>query len=619
MQSRLVLVALVCLPAVLLAQGRRTQRPAPVPAPTAPPAGDPLAERVSYRVRVLPGEDVFEVRAEFAFLESRDTVLLSLPAWTAGSYRIENYARWVHAVRAEADGRPVFWDKLDKDTWRVAAGGARRIALELRTNPDSLDLSMSRIEPDFAFFNGTNLFVYPEGTDYRFPAEVTIETPAGWRIATGLLDRGPGRYSAADYHDLVDAPVFLGRFWMDSVQVDGRQVRFAIHPDSVMTPAVWDSLGDAIRRIVTTQNRLFGGPPYPHYTVLVYAPFQQMPWGGGLEHHNSQFDAIAGAFFAPDRAAGRLGDFTRPLLSHEFFHLFNVKRIRPAELWPYEYAREQFTPSLWWSEGVTDYYSDVTLVRSGLWTVDRFVQSVQANIATVEDAAEIVAVEDASINTWIQPTVVNESQYYYPKGSLLGLMLDIRIREATGNRASLDDVMRALYADCYQQGRGFTTQDLLGLIRRHWSGVDDFYARYINGREPLPYHEILPRAAIAVDVRETRAPWVGLGADEARGGGIVVREVVPGSTAAAAGLMPGDILLRLGDVLTTSPQLFGAQYRSRYRDAEGQPIDIVFRRHGRQETVRLPVQVRVGRTYRLRVDERAGHQARDVLEGIVGR
>src|SRR5258708_40233860 len=211
-----------------------------------------------------------------------------------------------------------------------------------------------------------------------------------------------------------------------------------------------------------------------------------MSWGGGSEHHTSQLDALSATFFATNRSTGKLGDFTRPLLSHEFFHMWNGKRIRPAEMWPYDYSREQFTPLLWWSEGVTDYYGDVSLARGGQWTPERFLQSVMANIRQVEDAQEIVAAEDASTDTWIHPTFVDEAQYYYPKGSLLGLMLDIRIREATNGQKSLDDVMRALWTGHYRQGRGFTTADLLGIIRPRYGGGGDCYPPPVHGRGAIP-------------------------------------------------------------------------------------------------------------------------------------
>ncbi len=477
------------------------------------------AQGISYSVRVGEaggGARTFHVRAEFPVPAGRDTLLVSLPVWTPGSYELMDFARYVHNFTAtSSDGRPLFWDKDRPSTWRIATAGASRVAVQFETNPDSVALELSRIGADFAWFNGANLFPYPDGAGFDFPADVRIETPTGWRIATGLASAGaPGTFRAASYHDLVDCPTFLGNFAFDSVQVDGRSIRFAIYPDSALTPALWDTVAQALRRIAGTEHRLMGGPPYDRYTFLVYAPAAEMSWAGGLEHGNSQLDAISLGFFARDRRRGTLGEFTLPLLAHEFFHLWNVKRIRPAALWPYDYAREQPTPLLWWSEGVTDYYADVALARSGLWTPDEFVASADQNAQQVEAAAEIVSAEDASVDTWIHPTWVDEAQYYYPKGSLLGLMLDIGIRRATHNAKSLDDVMRALLADYWRQGRGFTTADLLGLIRGWYPGVDDFYRRFIRGREPLPYDSVLPQGGIAVQRGTFRTGhWVKLRRD----------------------------------------------------------------------------------------------------------
>ncbi len=576
------------------------------------------AQGVSYRVTVGGAERGFRVRAEFP--AAGESLLVSLPAWSPGSYETQNYARWVHGFTAStADGQPLAWNKLDKDTWRISTGGASRVSVEFRTNPDSLALELSRAGPDFAWFNGTNLFLYPEGAGFDFPADVWLDVPPGWRVATGLRPAGePGHYRARSYHDLVDSPTFLGRFAEDSVAVDGKTIRFAIWPDTALTPAVWDSVADALRRIAATQNRIMGGPPYEDYTVLVVAPPAEMAWAGGLEHRNSQFDAFALGFFAPDRRRGVLGDFTRPLLSHEFFHLWNVKRIRPVELWPYDYDREQYTPLLWWSEGVTDYYGDVTLVRSRLWTVDQFIASMTSNIDQVAQAAEIVSAEDASIDTWIHPVWVDEAQYYYPKGSLLGLMLDIRIREATGNAHSLDYVMRALLADFWGRGRGFSTQDLLGLIRPWYPGVDEFYRRYVRGREPLPYEATLPAGGIAVATQERQVPRVGVSTDQERDGGWLVGSVSPGSLAESAGMEPGDLLLKVGDVATTG-QMWPLAFRARYAKADGQQVQVIYRRGGQEITRAGTIHVSVTRTLRLSRDPAATPAAQAILAGITGR
>jgi predicted metalloprotease with PDZ domain len=610
------LFALSLVPGLLAAQGRRPARAAAVPKPA-----DAVAVTAArYRVVVDPRTDVFTVRAEFTLPQGRDTVLLSLPAWSPGDYAINNYARWVHGVHAEADGHPAFWDKLDKDTWRIATGGARSVALEFETNPDSMMLQFSGITSDFAWLNGTNVLVYPEGTDYQFAADVEIVVPDGWRVATGLDHQGGRMYRAANYHDLVDCPIFAGRLGIDSTTVDGRTVRLALYPDSAMTPAVRDTMLSTIRRLMTAQNRIFGGPPYQHYTFLFAAPATELQWGGGLEHNNSQFDVIPLAGFA-DLRTGRLGPFTPSLLSHESFHLFNVKRIRPAEMWPYDYAREQHTPLLWWSEGVTDYYGDVTATRAGVWSMAQFIQSVQGNVAQVEDAAETVAVEDASTNTWIEPTYVNESQYYYPKGSLLGLMLDIQIRSATNNQHSLDDVMRSLYDNHYRRGRGFTTADLLGYIRPWYPDVDAFYARYVNGRDTLPYSEILPKGGIAVEVREARIPRVGVGMNNAgpRDGGIEVTSVTPNSLAMEAGLQAGDILLSVGGIATGGPDEWGVRYRARYANAEGQQVELVWRRGGVEMRGSGRVRILTTRGYGITRDPNPTPQARMILDAILGQ
>ena len=579
------------------------------------------AQGIAYRVEVggRSAAAAFRVRAEFPVPPGRDTLLLSLPAWSPGSYEIQDYARYVHGFAAfTADSQPLFWDKLDKDTWRIATHGAARVVVRFLTDPDSLALELSRVGPDFAFFNGTNLFLYPDGAGFDFASDVYLDVPPGWRIATGLTPAGdPGHFRAASYHDLVDSPTFLGRFALDSVAVDGKPIRFAIWPDTALAPALWDTVAEALRRIASTQNRIMGDPPYDDYTVLVLAPPTEMDWAGGLEHRNSQLDAIALGFFAPDRRRGILGEFTRPLLSHEFFHLWNVKRARPAAMWPYDYAHPQYTPLLWWSEGVTDYYSDVTLARSRLWSVDQFVASMGADVTQVEDAAEIVSAEDASIDTWIKPVWVDEAQYYYPKGALLGLMLDIRIREATGNAHSLDDVMRGLYAASWRQGRGFTTDDLLGLIRPWYPGVDDFYRRYIQGREPLPYRTVLPAGGIAVELAENRIPFVGVTSEKDQDGGAVVATVVPGSLAESAGIEPGDVLLQVGEVATTGP-MWPMAFRLRYAAAAGKPVQVVYRHAGQRIERTATIAVRTERSVRLRRDPAAPPPARSILAGITG-
>ncbi len=553
------------------------------------------AQTITYEVSVpSPASRLFHVKAQFP-AAGRDTLYVSLPAWSPGAYEIQNYARYVRHFSARApDDTPLSWDRFDKDTWRVTTGKGDAATVEFDYLGDTIDLSIARLKDDWGQFLGTNLFLYEEGQLER-PAEVRFRLPAGWQLTTALAPGANGAYAAANYHELADAETFLGHYALDSVAVAGKWIRLALYPEEDYTPAVANNFRDAIQRAATYQNQLMGGPPYERYTIFFSVVHEPVHFGGGLEHAAAQYDIMpAGPDFAD--ANGVLGSFIRPLLSHEFFHLWNVKRMRPAEMWPYDYHGEQYTPLLWWSEGVTDYYADLTNLRAGLWADSIFLSEVTDNIRQVESAPEPWSEEDGSVATWISEVYVNSSQLYYPKGSLTGLLLDVSIRDATDNGHSLDEAMRALFTRYHRQGKGFTTADLLHLLREAgMPDVDGFYRRYINGREPLPYDAVLSRAGIAV-ARDT-TPFLGVNSGVTPDGHLLVAGVSPGSAAEAAGLRAGDALLKVGDVTVSVDQDWAAAFRSRYRGRAGQPLAITVRRQG--QTLSLNTQVRERTVIRL--------------------
>jgi predicted metalloprotease with PDZ domain len=538
------------------------------------------AQAVRYEVSVASAAaHLFHVKAEFP-TTGTDTLLVSLPAWSPGNYEIQNYARFVrHFAAQDAAGKALFWDRLDKDTWRIGTGRSPTITVAFDFLADEIDLSRARLVADFGEFLGTNLFLYQEGHLER-PAEVRFALPAGWAVATAL-PRGGEAYRAADYHELADAQTFVGHFSLDSLQVDGKWIRIAAWPAADYTPAVARNLREGIARQAAVQNALMGGAPYDTYTIFFNVIHEPINYGGGLEHAASQYDILPTEMFAD--ASGTLGSFMRPLTAHEFFHLWNVKRIRPSEMWPYDYHAEQYTPLLWWSEGVTDYYGDATNWRAGLWTDAQWLENVQSNIEQVQGAPEPWSEEDGSAATWINEVFVNSSQLYYPKGSLTGLLLDISIRDATDNRHSLDEVTRNLYTRFYKQGKGFRTADLLALLTE--AGLPDaagFYQRYINGREELPYQQILPRGGIAVQRQTVSVPRVGIMMGNAAN---VVGEVVSGSAAEAAGVQAGDTLISVGDVPTPPDQDWSQMFQAHYRGKAGTPLAFVVRRGGKAMTL----------------------------------
>ena len=508
----------------------------------------------------------YEVRADRAALATRrlhvttsfdvgagGAVVLSLPAWTPGAYEISNFARWVSGFGAMQNGTALRWDKLDFDTWRVRPAAAGRVTVEFDYEADSLDNAMSWTRPNFALFNGTNLFLYPEGRSLDFPATMSVRTEPDFRVATSMTPAGALRqYRAATYHELVDMPVVLGAFDLDSTMISGRTVRLATYPSGSVSGERRADAWQQLRRVIPAEVLVFGEAPWPSYTLIQIAD-STYPGASGLEHSASHVDVVS------PMAIG--SDFQPSLYAHEIFHAWNVKLLRPAEMVPYRYDRPQPTPWLWVSEGITDYYADLAEVRGGIIDPAGFYALTAGKIGEIENTIPF-ALEDASLNTWIHPRDGTEYSYY-PKGSLAGLLLDITIRDASDNAKSLDTVMRELYETTYKQGRGFTSADWWGAVSRAANGrsFEEFNRKYIDGREPYPWNEAL--RTVGLRIQRDSAPRIGVSTAPDAEGAIRVMEVSPGSAAEVAGVRVGDVMLRVGDVSVDDPD-FGTKFRTRY-------------------------------------------------------
>ena len=530
---------------------------------------DVSADRAALAMRRLHVTTTFEVPGPGA-------VVLSLPAWTPGAYEISNFARWVSGFGASQNGAALRWDKLDYGTWRVRPVGAGRVTVQFDYEADSLDNAMSWTRPDFALFNGTNLFLYPEGRSLDFPATVTVSTDPAFRVATSMTPAGePRHYRAATYHELVDMPVVFGAFDLDSATISGRTVRLATYPSRSVSGERRAEVWQQLERIIPAEVLVFGEVPWNSYTLIQIAD-SSYAGASGLEHSASHVDVVS------PLAIG--SDFQPSLYAHEIFHAWNVKRLRPTEMVPYRYDRPQPTPWLWVSEGVTDYYADLAEVRGGVIDPAGFYALTAGKIGEIENTTPF-ALEDASVNTWIHPRDGTEYSYY-PKGSLAGLLLDITIRDASDNAKSLDTVMRDLYESTYKQGRGFTSADFWSAVSRAANGRSfaDFSRRYVDGRDPYPWTEAL--RMIGLRIQRDSAPRIGVSTTADQDGTIRVMEISPGSAAAAAGVRVGDVMVRVGDVAVADPD-FGAKFRLQYAGKPaGSPLPLTVKRGTETLTLR---------------------------------
>ncbi len=578
-------------------------------APGAPPAprSASIAD-VRYRLQFDAAHGVMRsigVQMTFA-VRGPGPVLLSLPAWTPGAYEISDYSRNVSGFSATAGARALRWDKFDPDTWRIHADGAPQVTVRFEARADSLDNAFNWARDDFALVNGTNVFLYPEGLPPEFAARVAVQAEPEWRVVTGLSQTGNGEFTAPNYHDLVDAPFFVGRFDLDSMQVAGRWMRLATYPTGSASGARRAALWEALRKSVPPQVKVFGETPWSTYTVMQIA---DSAFGGmsALEHQNSNVGIVGTPFL--DEA------FVPSVYAHEVFHAFNVKRLRPAGLWPYRYDAAQPTPWLWVSEGITDYYADLAMVRGGATTPADFLGLTKGKMDHVAQLPPL-ALEDASLEAWLRIRD-GSSGIYYDKGSLAGLALDILIRDATDNRASLDDVMRALYTTTYKAGRGFTADDWWGAVSRAARGASfqDFNERYVDGREPYPWNTWLPKAGwrlVADTVVEARL-GVSFSQDSA---GLAVTAVQPGSAADEAGMRPGDILVALGGVRASEPD-FLRRWRESAGTRAGAPLTIEVRRAGQPLTLNGTVRMATLINERLEDDPAATAKAVRLRAGIL--
>jgi predicted metalloprotease with PDZ domain len=509
--------------------------------------GQDNALRVDYTVEVQNIDaSLFHVTANVKNIK-QPRLELSLPTWTPGWYTIENYGKNILRFKiTDAKGATLPHMMPRKQTWTVDTKGLDQLKVEFDYRADVLALNQAKISKDFAFFTGTELFLMAGG-HRESPSMVRFIVPNGWKIISALKETSdPMVFNAADYDALVDAPTEMGNFDVTRFMVEGKPHYFVATPAGKFSTEKSQKFAELLGKVASAQSAIFGGLPYEKYVYFYFFASPESNASGALEHLNSHVSfALPGDVAQPEQMIGTA--------SHEFFHLWNVKRIRPVEMWPYDYSRENETPLLWVSEGFTNYYGNVAVYRAGLMKQEDFLARAGDAISGVEnnEARAFISPAESSASTWLgYDTSTAFGISYYTQGQNLGALLDLSIRHDTAGRVSLDDVMRTLYKEFYQRGKGFSMEDMIAVVNRLTrQDYHDFYRRYVWGVEVPPYEQIYGYAGYHVEKATRKGPVFGFGG-RSRSGVFYINNVEPNSPSSEAGLMAGDAILKInGDDL----------------------------------------------------------------------
>jgi predicted metalloprotease with PDZ domain len=593
----------------------------------------PAAAPITYRVAMSdPASHEYEIEMNVPALGRADALLV-FPAWAPGSYLVRDFVRHVYRLTVtDARGAALPVERLDKGRWRVEAGG-HPFRVSYRVFAFEQSVRTSFLDDSHAYWNGTSLFFFVEGELVR-PCRVAVVPPphASWHVDTALPPVRGARltYAAADFDDLVDAPFEVGTHARRSFRVGGATFELALYG---RTNADVGRLVDVLRRVVMATGKIFGGFPFARYLFIVHA----LPVGsGGLEHRASVTMDITGLSFDDETGYHKFAD----LAAHEFFHAWNVKRLRDATLGPFDYTRESYTRLLWLHEGFTDYLANVIILRAGItrerhfW---RWIADDWPKYASRPGRGE-TPLDELSFEAWIKlykpaENHVNRSVSYYEKGLWVGMALDLTLRLRTGGKRGLPELFRLLWEDL-DGGARYVSEAAVRAAARKLVGaragsaaareLDQFFDRYVNGTDELPLPTLWRRAGLTV--RE-QAEWQGEDVDRVRaarsrawtgialhGDRTTIRNVVPDSPAWRAGLTFNDDVIAVDGARVTSAT-FGKRIGDR---RPGDEARVTYFRRDELRDATLTLVESPERKLVLAPDDKARGLAKAVREGWLG-
>ena len=572
-----------------------------------------------------PTSHLFEVAIEVELPDDlKDKPLqFQMPRWSPGRYAVFDFGKNVQEFRA-FDGTcapattctnkpPRSVTRVDGQTWSIAPSQNSTLTVSYKVFANDLSGTFSQLDDRHANYNGGSIFMYVVGHKPD-PVKLTIQPPAGWKIVNGRTDQpGQTEWQFPNWDILIDTPTEIAPDWtQDSFTVDGKKYHVVVHsfgPEGNKRAAL---VGD-IEKIVRAEVAMWGPPEFAEYTFLIHFAADDHS-GDGMEHLTSTQIIEPGAL----SEAGIFED-TLGTVSHEFFHVWNVKRLRPFELGPWDFTQPVSTRGLWVAEGFTNYYGHLMLRRAALWDDKKFLNREAQTIRGIESAqgSGLMSAEESSLSAPFiddaphaqETNLENTAISYYPKGELIGMVLDLLVRGRTKGKSSLDEVMRRMYDEFYVnsangsyylRGRGYHTEDLERVVSE-MAGAEfhKFFNRYVRNVEVLPYDEAFGYVGLRLVKTQAREPFNGGLSMQFDEGGAIIENVRNYSPAETAGLQKNDEIVSLAGKKVTKDSWL--KTLARYK--QGDAIALVVKRNRR--TIKGEMILGAPERFEYRIEEKA--------------
>lgn len=487
---------------------------------------------------------------------SKEYVDIVLPVWAPGSYKVRDFSRNIEQLSAMTlDGKPLRAEKTEKNIWRIYTNKVPDFKIMYDYYAFELSVRTSYLDTDHGYLNGSNLFFYVDGQK-EVPYRLRIHLPDRWKnVSTGLPVEAAKKfaYIASTYDELADCPVEMGNHDIISFDVKGIPHEMAIYGFGQYNRT---TLTEDVTKVIEQTAEIVGEIPYKKYVFIIHMLPNQ---GGGLEHMNSTTLGVDTWFFQdPEKYLNFL-----TLVAHEYFHLWNVKRLRPVALGPFDYTKENYTSLLWVSEGFTSYFDEQIVMRAGFMKPEKYLNRLESSLQNyLKVPGRLVQPLDASsFDTWIKFYITDENSQnatvsYYNKGSVVALLLDLEIMSRTDGKKRLDDVMRWLWTNTYKKNRGYTMEDLVrGCEEVAGGSWTSFFDQLVFSTAEIDFEKYLRHVGLTLISQASSQITLGIDMDNSSRENVMVRSVVRDGPAYQAGVSAGDEILAINGIRVSARTL----------------------------------------------------------------